>query len=442
MIKRKSAPAVIVLACCALQTAGAQELSLQDASRPPSERRAMGVMDEPPIGYVAAPFADAVSLLNEQVTQGKQQLSFDKDSGYLKSVLAALGLDARSQLLVYSRTSVQAARISPDNPRALYFSDEVVVGYIRGAPFLEFAALDPTKGVQFYTLTQRDTPAPRITRGSDCLRCHVSLASMDVPGLLLRSVPTFENGQINPQLGNFAPDHRTAFAERWGGWYVTGELGHIAHMGNLLLSTTANPDLTITASNPVASLEKRFDQRGYLTPFSDVVALMTFEHQKHMTNLLVRLGWDAQHALALPRTEQNQRIIAALLESSARELVDYLLFVDEAPLPNAIGPSTFAVEFAARGPFDKQGRSLRQFDLKTRLMRYPCSYMIYSRAFDELPIEARAAVYRRLWDVLSDGDSSAARKLSTKDRRAILEILRATKSGLPEYFLANAVPAR
>src|SRR6185369_8251482 len=287
--------------------------------------------------------------------------------------------------------------------------------------------------VQFYTLTQRETAKPQISRGSDCLRCHLSLTTMDVPGLMIRSLPTFTDGQISPQLGNFTPDHRSPFAERWGGWYVTGDLGRIEHMGNLLLQRSADAN-TKTSSNSLklASLESRFDQRGYLTPLSDVVALMTFEHQKQMTNLIVRMGWDARQALSMPRTDENRRIISALLESDARELVRYLLFIDEPPLPNPISGSTFADEFAARGPFDKQGRSLRQFDLKQRLMRYPCSYMIYSKAFDELPDEARAAVYRRLWDILSGADRSvAAGNLSANDRRAVLEILRATKSDLP-----------
>jgi hypothetical protein len=259
---------------------------------------------------------------------------------------------------------------------------------------------------------------------------------------MLRSLPTFDNGQTFPQLGNSTPDHRTPFNERWGGWYVTGNLGRIEHMGNILLRNRGDTTAKTTASGPaVTSLEKRFDQRGYPTPFSDVVALMTFEHQKHMTNLLVRIGWDARQTLAWPRTAGNQRVSAALLASNAREFVDYLLFVDEAPLPNAIASSKFAEEFSARGPFDMQGRSLRQFDLKRRLMRYPCSYMIYSEAFDELPAEARDAVYRRLWEVLKGADQSAAAKsLSAADRKAVLEILRATKAGLPDYFMVAASP--
>jgi hypothetical protein len=321
----------------------------------------------------------------------------------------------------------------------LYFSDDVVVGYIRGAPFLEFAALDPRKGIQFYTLTQRQTAKPQIARGGDCLRCHLSLTSMGVPGLLIRSLPTYTDGQTNPQLGNFTPDHRTPFTERWGGWYVTGDLGRIEHMGNLLLERSVDASTKASGNSlNLASLESRFDQRGYLTPLSDVVALMTFEHQKQMTNLIVRVGWDARQVLAMPRSDENRRITAAVLDSDAREFVDYLLFVDEPPLPNPINGSSFQTEFAARGPFDRQGRSLRQFDLKQRLMRYPCSYMIYSAAFDELPDEARAAVYRRLWDVLSGADQSAAvKKWSAEDRRTVLDILRATKFGLPDYYRAG-----
>jgi hypothetical protein len=111
---------------------------------------------------------------------------------------------------------------------------------------------------------------------------------------------------------------------------------------------------------------------------------------------------------------------------SADELVDYLLFAGEAPLPAPVsGTSGFADEFAARGPADTHGRSLRQLDLKTRLLRYPCSYMIYSDAFAALPPLARDAIYQRLWRVLSQ---------PTPEHRAIVEILRDTKPDLPAYF--------
>ena len=113
-----------------------------------------------------------------------------------------------------------------------------------------------------------------------------------------------------------------------------------------------------------------------------------------------------------------------------------MLFTDEAPLDGRIaGASGFAEEFVRQGSRDRQGRSLRQFDLTRRIFRYPCSYLIYSEAFDSLPDAARDRIYRRLWDVLADRDHGPAFVgLSSSDRQAILEILLDTKPGLPEYW--------
>jgi hypothetical protein len=421
----------------AAYAANAQELTNANVSGALNERRSLATPDHPAIGYSVGPFGDAIAELNRRLESGSQRLAYDAETGYLKSVLEALKLSTRSQVLVYSRTSLQAPYIGPSNPRALYFSDDVVVGYIRGAPFLELAVLDSRRGVEFYTLAQREAQAPRLARGTDCLRCHESLASLDVPGMLLRSIPTGPGGQIYPQLGNYVTDHRSPIEQRWGGWYVTGRIDRAEHMGNVLLRNPQDDAAKIATSEQLTSLESRFDQRGYLTPFSDIAALLVFEHQVHMSNLLVRIGWDARFALSLTASAANQTLTRTLLDNNARELVDYLLFVDEAPLPGAVGESAFASEFASRGPFDKTGRSLRQLDLSRRLLRYPCSYMIYSDAFEALPHEAKAAIYDRLWSVLSGKvNDRAYRKLSAADRRAVIEILRDTKPGLPEYFRA------
>ncbi len=147
-------------------------------------------------------------------------------------------------------------------------------------------------------------------------------------------------------------------------------------------------------SRSQASLEKRFDQRGYLTPFSDVAALMVFEHQMHAIDLLVRIGWDTRFALSQPDNATNRQLTQTLLRNNARELVDYLLFVDDAPLPGAITGSAFVAEFSARGPFDKKGRSLRQLDLSQRLMRYRCSYMIYSEGVRRAPARSESGDLR------------------------------------------------
>ena len=73
--------------------------------------------------------------------------------------------------------------------------------------------------------------------------------------------------------------------------------------------------------------------------------------------------------------------------------------------------------------------------MRTRMFRYPCSYMIYSEAFDAMPPVVRDRVYRRMWEVLSGKDTSAPfAHLSAADRKAIYEILRATKPGLRGFI--------
>jgi hypothetical protein len=211
-------------------------------------------------------------------------------------------------------------------------------------------------------------------------------------------------------------------------------------MGNTTVRDVESPDSFNTSVTQIAeSLAGKFDTGPYVTPYSDIVALMVFEHQMHMANLLTRIGWETRLALDREKnvkTDASKLITTELLKHSADEFVDYLLFVDEAPLPTAIaGTSGFAETFSTQGPFDNMGRSLRQFGLKTRLMRYPCSYMIYSAAFDALPAQARDAIYQRAWTILSgqQRDGKYAR-LSFEDRKAVVDILRETKAGLPNYF--------
>jgi hypothetical protein len=179
------------------------------------------------------------------------------------------------------------------------------------------------------------------------------------------------------------------------------------------------------------SVEGLFDLKGYPTPYSDVVAMLVLAHQTHMTNMIIRVGWEARLAEASPSDDASARV-----REAAADLVNYLLFVDEAPLAGPVkGSSGFAERFAAAGPRDSKGRSLRDFDLERRLFRYPASYMIYSPAFDALPAAARDAVYERLWEVLSGRETGARyERLSAADRQAVIEILRETKKDLPAYF--------
>jgi hypothetical protein len=218
---------------------------------------------------------------------------------------------------------------------------------------------------------------------------------------------------------------------RWGGWYVTGTLGTIQHLGNVDVGKLVSGD-AVPKAIPLLSLDKTFDTRGYLAPHSDIAALMVFEHQMQMTNLLTRLGWETRVALH----DKRPLASSSAFREKVADVVDYMLFVDEAPIASRIqGTSGFAASFSGRGPRDSKGRSLRQLDLTTRLLRYPCSYMIYSAQFDALPAAAKAAVYERLWAILSGKDKDVRyRHLSAADRRAVVEILRETKPDLPKYF--------
>jgi hypothetical protein len=385
--------------------------------------------DHPAIRYHVDPPDDRVAQLNRRLQDGQIELKRDGTAGYLRSVLDALDVPIDSQMMVFEPDSVQARRISAGNPRALFFNDDVAVGWVRGG-FIELAAQDPRQGVVFYSLDQSFVGQPSFTRRNECLTCHFAYASSGVPGMLVRSAR------------QFSVTHRVPFEKRWGGWYVTGQHGSLHHLGNTdLQHLYDDPPPSGTSNWP--SLDSKFDTSGYPTKYSDIVALTVFEHQMHMMNLLTRIGWEArvdeyrarvQLQARGPGDDPSDKTVP--MDDAAKEVVDYMLFVDEAPIPQPIrGSTTFAERFADRGPRDSRGRSLRQLDLNRRLLLYPCSYMIYSRQFEQLPTAAKSAIYRRLWRVLSGQERGEPyARLARADRTAIVEILRDTKPDLPRYF--------
>jgi hypothetical protein len=389
-------------------------------------------LEHPAIDYRSAPLANPVAELQQRLERGTElELDARPGIGYMPALLRELGVLAESQLLVYSKTSLQQRLISPEKPRAIYFSDDVVLGTVHGG-VIEIAVQDPKQGAVFYTLETTDDE-PRLQRQNACLGCHYSLATLGVPGYFARSVPTAADGRTLPWLGNATLSHATPMAERWGGWYVTGDVGANDHLGNALLANDRLQELPPLERAAPADLQARFPS-GYLTPYSDVVAHLVFDHQLVMMNVLTRVGWDFRVALA-----ENRDL--ATLARTIDEAVEYLLFAGEVRLEPVRGTSGFAEAFSKLGPHDDRGRSLRELQLDGRLMRYPLSYLIYSDAFDGLPVEARDAIFRRLWDVLSStAPGPRYSHLSAADRAAIVEILLATKPGLPAYFQALANP--
>ena len=391
-----------------------------------SERPLSAGLTHPAIEYATRPTHDLVAEMDRRIDSGGARLTFDEGSGYLRSVLEALRLPVESQLLVMSKTGVQALHTGPSNPRAIYFNDAVTVGYIRGAPLLEIAVEDPEQGVIFYTIDQKPQARAIVERRQSCLTCHRVYSTLHVPGMLARSVFMAPDGSALGQFGSYDADDRTPFRRRWGGWYVTGADGAMAHLGNAVVTDREKRE-TIVSDDTVhrISVDELFDARTYPSAHSDIAALMVFQHQSHMTNLITRVGWEAR--------------LGGSLRETVNELVDYLLFVDEQPLPAAIkGGSGFTEKFSAQGPADRRGRSLRQLDLEHRLLRYPCSYMIYSAVFAALPADVRGAIYVRMWHVLSGREAGARyARLPEFDRRAIVEILRETLPDLPDEFHAS-----
>jgi hypothetical protein len=375
-----------------------------------------GVFDQsinhPAIKYSTSDSHTVVDALNRRLRDGSAKLVAEGKSGYLRSVLQLLDVPVESQVMVYTQTSLQAQHITMQNPRAIYFNDAVAVGFVRGGPLLEIVAQDPVLGSVFYTIQQEGSAAPTFGRDQQCLRCHLSWDTLGVPGMSILS--TFPRANDREYANGFFVDHYRPIRERWGGWYVTGKHVPPRHLGNLPL-ILPKPPAAPPGGRP--SLEGQFDLTGYLTPYSDVVALLVLEHQAHFTNLVTRATWEARLG--------NEMRIA----ESADTLSDYLLFVDEAPITEGpiVGSSGFAEAFVARGKKDAAGRSLRELDLKTRLQKYPLSYMIYSPQFQALPPAAKNLVMARINGVLS-GEITGQKyaHLTPALRAAIREILSAT----------------
>lgn len=413
--------------------------------------RADDEFEKAPIQYSTSEPDNIVSRLQKRLDQSEAKLEFDESHGYLPALLRAFQIPVESQMLVFSKTSMQRDRIAPESPRAIYFNDDVYVGFCRAGAVLEVSVADPALGAVFYTIKQEKAKRPALRRQTEsCLQCHSTGRGDGIPGHLVRSVFTDSSGQPILSEGSFRVDQTTPLSDRWGGWYVTGTHGAQKHLGNLLVKETSprHPIANDKGLN-VTQLNDRLPVAEYLSPHSDIVALMVFEHQTMVQNLITRATFSTRQALHYQK-ELNRELgepadhqwesTDRRISSAGDDLVKALLFANEAPLTAPIvGTSEFARTFPLRGKRDPNGRSLRDFDLKTRLFKYPCSYLIESAAFDGLPPEIKDYVAARLRLILTgSGDAQKKRPddektfhhLSAEDRGAIWEIISDTKPAL------------
>ncbi len=403
--------------------------------------------DREPINYTTSQPDTCIERLQRRIEQGTATLSFDAQRGYLPSVLQELKVSTTTQMLVFSKTSLQRQRIAPPTPRALYFNDDVYVGFCQEGEVLEISAVDPQLGTVFYTLEQQPSEKPKFVRQTDsCLICHGSSQAQGIPGNLVRSVYPDRDGFPILSSGSFRIDQTSPIEKRWGGWYVTGQHGTQKHLGNLIVRGKQEPEqIDNSHGHNVTDLSSRLDVSEYLTPHSDIVALMVLEHQAMAHNLLTQANFTTRQALHYQATlnrelhepeDHRWASTVSRIKSVGEPLVKYLLFSGEPRLQCPIqGTSGFAATFMKQGPRDAQGRSLRDLDLQTRLFKYPCSYLIYSPSFDGLPADVRDVVLQRLWNILQGQDASPEfAHLTAADRTAIREILVATKPNLPDYW--------
>jgi hypothetical protein len=422
----------------------------------------MPFADEP-INYRAEDVNDPVAKLEKQLESGEATLAFEAENGYLKSVLKLLKVPVESQTLVFSKTSFQYPKITAEHPRALYYNDDVYVGKVHDGKAIELVSFDARQGAIFYLLDEHKVDKPVFQRAElDCTQCHIAAGTRGIPGVLLRSVYPNPGGTVVPGAPTYITDQDSPLAERWGGWFVSGKAGDPAlTMANAAV-TEAAPGGAATGTDPsvhklVALGETPYQPKDYLLPGSDPVALLVLAHQTQMHNLITLTNYKTRIALynlskqtadaqTGSSTTEVPDATRRQFERPAEQLLRYLLFANESTLsgldPQGLAASPFAQEFAARGLRDSRGRSLRDFDLNQRIFRYPCSYLIYSEDFDAIPEPAKGYVYHRLLQILTGQDQSDDfARLSASDRRAVLEIVLETKSGLPaewqDYAHAN-----
>lgn len=398
--------------------------------------------EQPPISYSDSTPVDAISHLQERLNS--RELKFaGSEKEVVQQLLRELKIPESSQLLVFSKTSVQRVRISPQNPRALYFNDTCYVGWVPGG-MVEVAAIDPQLGPVFYTLDplERGVQQPqRFRRDPSCLSCHAANFTRDIPGVFARSVFAEATGSPIFSAGSEVVDHTTPFEERWGGWYVTGQHGAGRHRGNSFAHETEKEvELDLERGANLTALNRFIDPSTYLVPTSDIGALMVFEHQLAVHTTLTRANYECRRMLQYQRSLQESfkepiteepayDSVKSVFKHCTENVLDALLAKDEAPLPEGgiKGSQEFREAYEHTNHRTADGRSLRDLDLTTRVARYRCSPLIYSEQFRQLPKQLLQRVTERLGQVLTAPEPEKRYAyLSAEERGAIASILRET----------------
>jgi len=386
----------------------------------------------PPIKYSETASDDEIARWEKEIEAQGWESKSGGGKEFLRAVLERLDIPVESQVMVFSKTSLQNDLISQRNPRCIYFSDSAYVGWVPGGK-VEVIVEDAKLGPVFYVLEPPlGSKKPEFIRATDsCLQCHANSRTEGVPGMFIRSVIPDENSHPILSRGTTLVDHATPIPERWGGWYVSGESDE-PHLGNQWTTEEVGME---PKRQDLEDLNSLIDTEKYLAPTSDVVALMVLEHQCQVHNLLTKAKFNFQRALwfqnsiekGIPLDDPDSMAWKSA-NQLANEIVDAILFKDEVEIggDGVDGSEAFAKVFTKRGVLSSSGKNLRKLKLYGRLFKYRCSYMVYSKAFRNLPDPVKQRVFVRLREALSDDGISKYRYIGKRERGVIRQILDVT----------------
>ena len=396
------------------------------------------------INYEGRQANNAVEKLNDALRKKQITLEYNDQRGYLDALLKELKIPLNSQSLIFSKTSFHRKQIYPSNPRALYFNDEVYVGWVPGTDLLEIAVADPELGGVFYTLEQKKSDAVQLNRDDSCLSCHASSRTLNEPGFFIRSVFPDENGEPISRLGSDTIDHSSDIGDRWGGWYVTGNKTEI-HRGNTIYAAGSKrigkPHKALTTQ----ALKKFFNPDKYLAQSSDIEALMVLEHQVQMHNIFTQRNFQAIKMIAAEESinralgETGRRpLTQKILKNASEEILEYMLFSDEVHIRAIEGSANFKEDFAKGKPAASNGDSLYTLKFDERMSDLPCSWLIYSGAFQHLQADLKKMVMDRLHEILTDPELPNNFIHLRSSRARIHQVLVETLDGYPRLISSSS----
>jgi hypothetical protein len=368
---------------------------------------------------------DRFSRLKADLAAGRRTLETSGELALLQSLLRELEVPVASQTLVFSVTSLQKPLISPRRPRALYFNDDTYVGYVPGGR-IEVIATDPQLGCTFYIFDRfTGSGVPSASRSSECMNCHAPAYIDNVPGLMIESVVPGITGGGEKAFRRRQSGHAVPLDLRFGGWHVTGAgKGWPRTWGNLLIEYRNGQAI----ERPIA-IGELFDREQYLLSTSDLLPQLVQEHQVGFVNRALQAAYRARELVSAKPDD-----LEAQLAELAKPVVRYLLFAEEVPLPAPVAgdPGFKAAFLANRRRATSTGLALKDFDLRTRLFRHRCSYMIYTPTFQGLPAPLKLAILRQLNRALAETPLSPEYAyLPPAEKRAIRTILTETVPGFP-----------